>query len=90
MSAIIVQRSKEPVFVVAEQADDFGLDLVLKLQNGIHAAFGVWTPVDVVAQEDNRVTPATLAVNLVENVVKRRQISVDVADCNGSHAVYAI
>ncbi len=76
--------------MVPEEADDFGVDLALKPQNRIHASFGVRTPVDVVAQEDNRVTTASLGVNLVENVIKRRKIAVYIADCNGSHALCAI
>ena len=86
MTAIVVQRLKEPVFVVSEQTDNLRVDRASEPENRIHATFGVRTSVDVVAQEYDRLTPPAVAVNLLENVVERLQITVNVTDCNRSHA----
>ena len=86
VTSIVAKCPEEPVFVVPEQADDLRLDLALNRENRIHTAFGVWTAINVVAQKHNRVTPAALAVNLVENVGEGLTIAVDIPDCNSGHA----
>ena len=69
MTAMVVQCAKEPVLVVAEQADHLGADLVVESEDGVYATLAVVTPVDVVAQEDHGVIAGDLARHLFEQVV---------------------
>lgn len=86
MTAAVTQRSKEPIFVVAEQANDFRRDAALKLENRIDAAARFATAIDVIAEKHDGVAASALFSNLVEKVGERFEVAMDVADGDGRHA----
>jgi len=85
MTGMVAERSKQPVFMVAEQTDDLCADVALKREDGIDAAFSVWASIDVVPEKHHGVVVGHLAANLVKRVVERSAIPVDVSNRNRGH-----
>ncbi len=50
MAGVVGLGTQEPVLVIASEADDLGRAFTAKRENRIHAASGVWTSVDVIAE----------------------------------------
>jgi hypothetical protein len=85
MTAMVAERSKQPVFVVAEQADHLCADVALKREHGIDAAVDVWASIDVVPEKHHGVVGGHLAANRVKHVGERSTIAVDVPNRNRGH-----
>jgi hypothetical protein len=52
--------------MISAKADDIGLYLATKLENGVHATLGVRASVDVVTQEYDRVAVVDVVLELTE------------------------
>jgi hypothetical protein len=85
MSRVVVECPQQPFLMIPPQAHGVGAHFALKRENPVDAAFRVGPAINVVAQEDHGVAPSDLAVQLVEKVVQRGTVTVNVANCDGGH-----
>ena len=71
--------------MIAAQADDGSRDLTLKVENRRYASLAVRTPVDVVAEEDDRVPRLDDRSQLIQQIGQGGTIPVHIADGDGGH-----
>ena len=85
MTAEVGPRVQHPFFVIAAKADDAHGRLSPEPEDSLDAAPGIWSAVDIVAEEHDRVLAADDAADLQEQIVEGLQIAVDVADRQRRH-----
>lgn len=85
MPRVVVHRGQHPLLVVAEKSHDGERRISSEPKDLLDTTLGHWSPVYVVAKEQERVLAFQLRNYDPEQTLERGQIPVNVADCDRSH-----
>ena len=87
MTGRIVEGPEQPLLVVPQERHNVSAGLCPKLEDPINARSRIRSPIDVVAEKDDRVVVAELSCHLLQHRVESVGVAVDVANRDCGHVV---
>src|SRR4051794_10496319 len=86
MPCVIAHGLQQPVLVIAAQQNNSGWRFLTKAQNPIDALTGIRSPIDVVAEKNHGVLCAYRRLYLVQQIIQRAEVAVNVAYRDRRHS----